>query len=87
MCIPKPQGSGVPETAKGCGCLVRTEDETGKGLPWPLQAVGPPSLCPPVSWLLVRQLKGAVWGQLGDPPVCVLSQAHGEPGQGIVLGL
>lgn len=58
-----------------------------RGSHGPFMAVGPPSPRPATSWLLVRQLKGAVWGQVGDPPACMLSQAHGEPGQGIVLGL
>lgn len=37
---PSCRGQGCQETAKDGGCLMRTEEEAGKGLPWPLHGSG-----------------------------------------------
>ena len=88
---PSCRGQGCQETAKDGGCLMRTEEEAGKGLPWPLHGSGTF-----LTWscrvLAAGEIaEGGCVGPGGPTPpppptprVCVLSQAHGELGQGIV---
>lgn len=85
---PSCRGQGCQETAKDGGCLMRMEEEMGKGLLWPLRGSGTF-----LTWSCCVLAAGEVaeGGRVGPggptPQVCVLSQAHGELGQGIVLGL
>lgn len=85
---PSCRGQGCQEIAKDGGCLMRTEEEMGKELPWPLRGSGTF-----LTWSFCVLAAGDVaeGGSVGPggptPRVCVLSQARGELGQGILRGL